>query len=123
MENKMGIKEIRKNFFFSFVLLSITTSSSIAQSVSWISKTNMPTARTFSCACVVDDKFFVIGGTSAASAKSDVELYNPATDTWEKKANMPVARCYSVACALNGKIYVFGGTSGCRSSTEFGLIG
>ena len=107
----MVIRKIQKHFlllFFSVVLYSIATSSSFAQSDNWVSKTEMPTGRTFLGACVVDEKFYVIGGAPSTSATSTVEMYEPATDSWQKMANMPAARCYPEACALNSKIYVFG---------------
>ena len=118
----MVYKKIQKHFllpFFSFVLSFIATSSSLAQSDNWIYKTNMPTGRTFLGACVVDEKFYVIGGApTTTSATTAVEMYDPATDTWQKMANMPAARCYPKTCALNGKIYVFGGASGMWSTAE-----
>ena len=104
-------------FTLFFITCSNDKSNPISvQSDNWIYKTKMPTGRTFLGACVVDEKFYIIGGTASTSAESVVEMYNPATDTWQKIANMPAARCYPVTCALNGKIYVFGGATGMWST-------
>jgi hypothetical protein len=98
--------------FAAFIPFIIAVFTCFAQADNWIYKAKMPTTRTFLGASIVADKFYVIGGTSAASASSVVEMYDPLTNTWTKKANMPSARCYPVTCAFNGKIYVFGGSAG-----------
>jgi hypothetical protein len=68
-----------------------TTEPTEPKSDNWISKIKMPTGRTFSGACVIDEKFYVIGGTPGTSATTTVEMYNPTTYTWQKMADMPAA--------------------------------
>ncbi len=61
---------------------------------------------------VVDGKIYAIGGWRRPPDRvtSDVEEYDPATDTRTKKAPMPTARQnFSSASVVNGIIYVIGG--------------
>ncbi len=77
----------------------------------WTTKAPMPTARWCASTCVVDDKIYVIGGNiQYPEIASEVEVYDPETDTWDTtKIPMPTKR-YSLATSfLNRKIYAFGG--------------
>jgi N-acetylneuraminic acid mutarotase len=53
---------------------------------------------------------------------SDVEVYDPVTDTWTKKASMPTARMLLATSVVNGKIYAIGGAlvagGNCLSTVE-----
>jgi len=91
--------------FYSFVL---------AQGGSWITKTDMLTARCALSASVAYEKIYAIGGSpyNLGSPYNTVEEYDPATDTWTTKADMPNARFLHCASTVNGKIYVIGGDVG-----------
>ena len=79
----------------------------------WTRKADMPTARVMLSTNLVNGKISAIGGYVGQFPNyvslSNVENYNPATDTWTKEADMPTARdCFSVSM-VNGKIYIIGG--------------
>ena len=80
----------------------------------WTKRADMPTARTFLSASVVDGKIYVIGGSVSPNALEEhavkiVEAYDPATNTWSRKADMPTARKGLATSVVNGKIYAIGG--------------
>jgi RNA polymerase sigma factor (sigma-70 family) len=79
----------------------------------WRWRADMPTARYFFGADVVDGKIYAIGGLPRPFGQvpplSAVEEYDPGTDTWVKKKNMPTPRAMMSAAAVDGKIYVIGG--------------
>jgi RNA polymerase sigma factor (sigma-70 family) len=75
----------------------------------WVSKSNMPTARSSLATSAADGRIYAIGGASHQEVLSTIEEYDPETDTWTKKSDMPIASCYLSASILNGKIYVTGG--------------
>jgi N-acetylneuraminic acid mutarotase len=76
----------------------------------WSKKADMPTARIFFSASVVDGKIYAIGGVLVTKAGlSTVEAYDPATDTWTTKTPMPTARHAHASAVVDGKIYVIGG--------------
>jgi PKD repeat protein/N-acetylneuraminic acid mutarotase len=98
------------------VTVQYTTSDISAQataSMTWASKTSMPTRR-FSPGVVATSsgKVYVIGGWDGPTGQvlATVEEYDPAADTWTTRASMPTAReGLSVVAANNGKIYAIGG--------------
>ena len=78
----------------------------------WTTKTNMPTARGYLSASVVNGKIYAIGGgrTLSTSGLSTVEEYDPVADIWTTKTNMPTARFFLSTNAVNNKIYAIGGS-------------
>jgi N-acetylneuraminic acid mutarotase len=86
--------------------------NSYSQYNTWVYKASMPTARTFLSGCVLNDKFYVIGGAPSTSATKKVEMYDPQNDLWSTLQDLPLARCYAAVCTFNEKIYVFGGATG-----------
>jgi N-acetylneuraminic acid mutarotase len=89
----------------------------------WMRKADMPTARGWHSASVLDGRIYVIGGSSAdpsgGTAILAVEVYDPATDTWTQKGNIPRrigAGWTSVVCK---KIYAFGGYGGLDNVHEY----
>jgi N-acetylneuraminic acid mutarotase len=100
-----------------FVSVFSTTFAYDPQTGQWTKKRDMPTPRAWSHpAPVIDGKIYVIGGHSGLPTSetrgdvlSDVEVYDPVSDTWTKSPDMPVKRTFFAAAAVNGKIYVIGG--------------
>ena len=86
----------------------------------WTTKSEMPTARGWHSAGVVDGRIYVIGGSPSYpfSAVLMLEVYEPATDTWTQKGDIPCASSTSFASVVDGKIYTFGGYV-CRQSYEY----
>ena len=73
----------------------------------------MPSARAFFSTSVINNRIYVIGGTSddsqGISTGSTVLIYDPSTDTWSKGLGMPTYRFGLTAAEVNGKIYAIGG--------------
>jgi N-acetylneuraminic acid mutarotase len=81
----------------------------------WTIKASIPTPRAEMACAVVNGKIYVIGGYNPAfpgnsypGALSNVEEYNPITDTWVAKTPMPTSRSVLSACEINNLIYVVG---------------
>lgn len=72
----------------------------------------MITGRRYFTACTLNGKIYVFGGSTQRHENliSNVEEYDPATDTWTRIANMPHVLAGTSAVSLNGKFYVSGGT-------------
>jgi N-acetylneuraminic acid mutarotase len=84
--------------------------ATVANRAPWRFATPMPVARYGHCACAVDDKIYVMGGSQGASPPvSDVFQYDPATGHSEPKAQMPMVRAYTSCSVVDGVIYVLGG--------------
>jgi N-acetylneuraminic acid mutarotase len=77
---------------------------------SWTKKTDMPLPRAFLTASVIDNKIYLIGGSSVGyEGSSTVLMYDPASDMWITKARLPRPTAGHTANVFNGKIYVIGG--------------
>jgi len=89
----------------------------------WTRKADMPTARGWHSASVLDGRIYVIGGSSAApsggTAILTVEVYDPATDSWIQKGNIPERMGACFTSAVDGKIYAFGGYWGLDKVREY----
>jgi N-acetylneuraminic acid mutarotase/predicted transcriptional regulator len=75
---------------------------------------SMPTPRSGPSSGVVDNKIYVFGGRKQRDSESwyflsEVESYDPSSDSWFKCTDMPTGRSGSTAAAVNNKIYVIGG--------------
>jgi N-acetylneuraminic acid mutarotase len=87
---------------------------------SWTTKSAMPMARTELAVVALNDKLWVIGGsTTNVDGLTTVEEYDPATDKWSEKAPLPKGLNHIGATTLNGKLYAIGGFSG-RGPTDAG---
>ena len=109
--------------FIAFLLLSNLT---FAQVKEWIQIADIPTARSWTESCTVDDKIYVIGGTESTSCNGPsvgtMEVYDPNFDSWDiTKAPMPTSRVELCASAVNGKIYAIGGATN-HSVSPFGMV-
>ncbi len=89
----------------------------------WTTKSEMPTARGFHSASIVDGRIYVTGGTSSVpnsgTAILAVEVYEPTTDTWTRKGDIPARKDVGSTSVVDGKIYAFGGYSNGRSAHEY----
>lgn len=90
----------------------------------WASKANLPSARYglggFSCKNVA----YAIGGYNYSSYFTNVDVYNPSTNSWSSETPMQYAR-QSIAVGLvgNNKVYVIGGwNNGALNYNEEGLL-
>ncbi len=103
------------------LVLALTLSSvCLSADFTWTQKADMPTPRWLYTSAVVNDKIYVIGGSTSepdAKALSTVEEYDPFTNTWTRKADMPTIRTDMIGSSsvVDGKIYVIGGYNGGNS--------
>lgn len=72
-------------------------------------KADMPTARGWLSASVVNGKIYTIGGKSDRCDFSTVEEYDPMSNRWKNKADMPTVRYGLSTSVVKGKIYAIGG--------------
>lgn len=82
--------------------------------VGWIERARMPTARAGAACAVIGDRLIVAGGerNTAAGSRgvfSQVEAYDPTTDSWESLAPMPTPRHGMGAATWDGRLYIPGG--------------
>jgi len=61
---------------------------------------------------VIDDRIYVAGGDGPGMNQTEVEVYDPATNTWADLARMNVPRNHTAGAVINGKFYVAGGRPG-----------
>src|SRR3989344_758838 len=123
------MKNIRTSFFslnYNFFIVFIILFSSLlvlpffnyifaSTTVSWTTRSQMPTPRGWMPAVSASNgKMYVIGGQRFPdnSIVSTNEEYDPNSNSWLPKASMPSLRLAFGAAELNGKIYVFGGVYG-----------
>jgi sugar lactone lactonase YvrE len=106
----------------SLVLCGIlnTAPMALAAGEIWTTRADMPTPRWGFSASVVDGKIYAIGGGQSpyGALLSQVEAYDPATDTWTKKADMPTGRCFLSTSVVDGKIYAIGGDTSANVDTS-----
>ncbi len=69
----------------------------------------LPTLRAGTATAVMDGRVVVIGGEDADSVHSDVEAFDPATNTWEQLPPMRTARHGTQAAEFRGGAYVADG--------------
>jgi N-acetylneuraminic acid mutarotase len=99
--------DIRK---YCIIIISLTlVSIQIQAQPGWTPKAPMPTPRGGSCACVVDNKIYVIGGYNNIINLDVNEVYDPSTDTWQTKSPLPQPRGWPSCSVVNDIIYVIGG--------------
>jgi N-acetylneuraminic acid mutarotase len=78
----------------------------------WSKKADMPTARYWLAACVVDGRIYVSGGKTewgSLDCVPTVEVYDPATDTWTQASDMPRSRAAHTASVVAGKMHIIAG--------------
>ena len=81
---------------------------------SWdITKSGMNEERVNFTASVFNGNIFAIAGSRTMSSNpvSEIEVYDPLTNTWTHKTDMPLARIGSTVSQVNGKFYIFGGSA------------
>ena len=74
----------------------------------------MPTRRSWPGVAALDNKMYVTGGY-AGQPMSNVDCYDPDTNTWSQVANMNIARTGHSLVSLHGRLYAIGGNRGVNS--------
>jgi N-acetylneuraminic acid mutarotase len=88
----------------------------------WTTKSEIPTARGFHSANVVDGRIYVFGGARSCpwcSAIRTLEVYDPATNTWTQKSDIPRSIITASTNMVDGKIYAIGGEGTGRRVDEY----
>lgn len=78
----------------------------------WVKLANMPTTRQQTCAALIGDSLYVIGGDNSVQnpmTKYCFEVYVVSQNRWIKKTNMETAVRNGCAVVFNSKVYVIGG--------------
>jgi N-acetylneuraminic acid mutarotase len=80
---------------------------------SWTPKANLPQELCGETAGTVNDKMYVIGGSTSILGTGyvvdSVYEYNPVSDSWTSKSKIPTPLMAAAAAVVDGKIYVIGG--------------
>lgn len=85
--------------------------------IGWKTRAALPNARNHLAATELNGKIYAIGGQDVwneqTGAKSNVDVFDPITNTWTAAAPLPIPRSHTSAStfSLNGKIYVIGGAT------------
>jgi glucose/arabinose dehydrogenase/N-acetylneuraminic acid mutarotase len=80
----------------------------------WTVKTPEPTAVLDAGGTALGDKFYVVGGKTAAAHLRTMHVYDPATNAWATAPSLPAAYPgieNPAVVAYEGKLYVFGGST------------
>ncbi len=88
----------------------------------WTTKSEIPTARGFHSANVVDGRIYVFGGAISCpwcARIMTLEMYDPATDTWTRKGDIPRSISTASTSLVDGKIYAIGGEGTVRRIDEY----
>jgi N-acetylneuraminic acid mutarotase len=81
----------------------------------WVQKANLPNGRNHVAAATVNGFFYVIGGQHGQEdqqvSQTEVDRYDPTTNTWTKVASLPSGRSHITEATFNymGRIIVIGG--------------
>ncbi len=90
------------------------------QSAGWVQLADLPNGRNHVAAAGLGGYFYVIGGQHQQEdgqlAQSEVDRYDPSTDTWQQMASLPTAagksHITSGTLVYDGRIIVVGGETG-----------
>lgn len=112
----MKKKLVSVSVVLMLVLLSIVpTVLAEEKGGEWVKKSDLPAERSGATAAVVNEKIYVIGGSSNSVEANKGEkhntnfVYDPEIDVWDQRQNMPTERSGVTTAVVNNKIYVIGG--------------
>ncbi|MFC1794272.1 kelch repeat-containing protein [Planctomycetota bacterium] len=94
----------------------------------WTTKTDMLSPRTDFSTTAVNGKIYAIGGNSTYNAGannaynplSNVDVYDPTTDTWQEDSPLAIPRMSLSACVVGSTIYAMGGFQARGNPIPFG---
>ncbi len=94
--------------FISIIILGCLISQAGSE---WRENNPMSDARTGASIISYNSKFYIIGGRNHTEFLSDVQIYDPATDSWDTTSvpEMFTPRANASAVLFQDKIYVIGG--------------
>jgi hypothetical protein len=71
----------------------------------WATRRQAPHFHVFGAAAVINDKFYVVGGTGSPLVAA-LDVYDPATNTWQTRAPIPTPGERLFGAALGSKFFV-----------------
>lgn len=88
---------------------------SSAQKLVWKERAPLPLPRSGYMAGAMGGKYVVAGGSywvgKTKHWSSEVDIFNPATNTWSKAASLPQPRSDAASVVYGGTLYVWGGAT------------
>lgn len=99
-----------ENASLTTVILRAPTTTSVRVMGAWDTRPPMPFARNGSAAGVINNVIYVAGGWNF-SHTTQLEAFDPATNSWTTKANRPSVQTHPAEGVINGKLYTAGGTN------------
>ena len=103
------MKKLKYWKYYLIIVSIVLVSVQIQAQNGWIQKADIPNGG--GSASVVNDKIYVVGGTTAGSLIDQAYnlVYDPSTNTWVEKAPMPTARGFLTSEVVRDTIYAIGG--------------
>jgi len=87
----------------------------------WTARAPLPDPRNHLGTAVIDGRIYVVGGQTgqdqASTSRSELDVYDPATDTWTRKASLPIPLSHTVATPLDGRLVVMAGQTAYNQSS------
>ncbi len=99
-------------FLLVHIFFFLTFPQLLNATLSWTTKTSMPTERYDMAVGMVGDIIYVIGGGPGFVPVSTVEAYDPLSNSWTSKADMPYPMHRLAAAVIGDIIYTCGGWYG-----------
>jgi N-acetylneuraminic acid mutarotase len=94
----------------AFLAMVFVPTGVLSQGGGWTPKGSMPFERGEIAVAAVNDKIYVISGSSrGVEANAFTQEFDPATGMWRERALMPSVASHAGVAVLNGKIYIVGG--------------
>jgi N-acetylneuraminic acid mutarotase len=87
-------------------------------SATWEALPDLSLTRGYCMGAVVDDQFWVMGGSSDFARTDDVTVLDLQTRTWMDKPQLPISLSSAGVAVYNGRVYLVGGVA-----TSSGTIG
>jgi N-acetylneuraminic acid mutarotase len=89
----------------------------------WTEGSPMPTARTEISSTIIDDKIYVVGGTTKIELTGTTEVYDPSLDEWSADGILPLPLPLDHAGldSYNGKLYLVGGFTDTENGSRIAI--
>ncbi len=106
------MEKVPRFLFICLIIFAVVSCSDSRRSLSWQTRTSMPTAKSNFAFAAIGGKLYTFGGGTPQASPAwidEVTEYDPARDSWVNKAPMPSGRIDMGFAVLDGKIYIIGG--------------
>lgn len=109
---------MRKKLLLISVMLGLSPQILAADNIFWQTKASLSKGRTNIAAAVVNNKIYAIAGSSGSTYPTNVEEYNPESNSWTAKTAIPTGRTGPGIGVVNNKIYIIGGDPATNRKVE-----